>query len=384
MRAASAFTQTADPYRAGLSLGEELAPLEPEVVFLYASIHLGRSPELLSGLHDGLNREHVAVVGSTGDGFYANRGPSEFGATALALNSGDQVRWHVVSARGVQADPAGATRAALAAAQQRLGGRRAALMVLLSDFNTDASEIEKVISTETTVPIVGGLAADDNQMKRCAVFANRELLRDAMVILAAEGEVHFSIHIGNSLAPVGKPGTVEAAEGKTLLRIDGMDAESFVSNATGKPVLQSDRGITSLTIIDAREPHIRRLRSIVPDFTQQQGGLGLYGGIEVGKHVQVCLARPEDLIREVHQIAGRAHAEFPPVAALITSCVGRRWLLGDEIHHEVDALAQEFGTTLPVAGFPSFGEIGPLRTPSGGFTRNLFHNMTYVLLLIGP
>jgi hypothetical protein len=34
-----------------------------------------------------------------------------------------------------------------------------------------------------------------------------------------------------------------------------------------------------------------------------------------------------------------------------------------------------------LAGFPSFGEIAPLRR-RGGYTRNLFHNMTYVLLLL--
>lgn len=383
MRAASAVTRTADPYRAGLALGEELAGINPEVVFLFSSIHLGESPELLEGLYDGIGRE-VAVIGNSGDGFYANSGVSDLGASALALTSDGAVRWSVVHTAGVNADPVGTTRAALAAAQAQLQGREAAFMVMLSDFNTDASEIEKVIEAETHVPMVGGLAADDNQMRSCVLFANREVLHDCIAVLVADGPVKFRIDIGNSIAPAGQPGVVDQAQGKTVRTIDGVDAQTFIERQTGKEVLQSDRGITSLSIIDADQPSIKRLRSIVPQFTHQEGGLGLYGGIERGRLVQVCLARPEDLIREVYDIAGRARAEFEPVAALIVSCNGRKGLLGEQLHHEIDALGQEFGRQLPLAGFPSFGEIGPLRLPDGHYSRNLFHNMTYVLLLIGP
>lgn len=383
MRAASAVTRIADPYRAGLALGEELAPLAPEVVFLFCSIHIGESPELLEGLYDGLGCEPT-VIGNSGDGFYASNGTSDLGASALALNSDGQVRWSVVHAAGVHADPIGTTRAALAAAQACVPGHEAAFMMMLSDFNTDASEIEKVIEVESTVPMVGGLAADDNQMQACVVFANRVVLHDCVAVLVADGPVKFRIDIGNSIAPAGRPGVVDQAQGNTVTTIDGLDAQTFIERQTGKEVLQSDRGITSLTIIDADQPAIKRLRSIVPQFTRMEGALGLYGGIEKGRLVQVCLARPEDLIREVYEIAHRARSEFEPVAALIISCNGRKGLLGDQLHHEIDALSQEFGSKLPLAGFPSFGEIGPLRLPDGQYSRNLFHNMTYVLLLIGP
>ncbi len=38
--------------------------------------------------------------------------------------------------------------------------------------------------------------------------------------------------------------------------------------------------------------------------------------------------------------------------------------------------------SLALAGFPSLGEIAPLRT-ADGYSPSLFHNMTYVLMLIG-
>ena len=69
MRARSSSTIVTDPYRAGIALGESLATMSPEVVFLFSSIDYS-VPELLEGLHDALDRDDVIVVGNSGNGFY--------------------------------------------------------------------------------------------------------------------------------------------------------------------------------------------------------------------------------------------------------------------------------------------------------------------------
>jgi hypothetical protein len=148
-------------------------------------------------------------------------------------------------------------------------------------------------------------------------------------------------------------------------------------------VLHSDRGITALTIINTDQPEIKRLRSIVPHHLADGQSLRLYGGIDEGRTIRVCLAEPDQLIEEVYALASDSkRSGFDPAAALIVSCVGRKWLLGGRVQHEISALSESFGENLPIAGYPSFGEIGPLQT-SEGYSPNLFHNMTYVLLLIG-
>ena len=98
--------------------------------------------------------------------------------------------------------------------------------------------------------------------------------------------------------------------------------------------------------------------------------------------MRVCLAHPEDMVAEVRAIAEAASASGRvPVAALVVSCSGRKAVLGTHIGHEISALTEAFVAGLPLAGFPSLGEIAPLQG-ANGYTRNLFHNMTYVLLLI--
>ncbi len=51
MLALSAFTNQSDPYRAGLALGEALAKIRPEVVFLFCSINYGSSADLAHIFH---------------------------------------------------------------------------------------------------------------------------------------------------------------------------------------------------------------------------------------------------------------------------------------------------------------------------------------------
>ncbi|NRF69606.1 FIST C-terminal domain-containing protein [Aquincola sp. S2] len=384
MRSKSASSTNPDPYRAALAIGESLAEIAPEVVFLHTTVHYSDWHEFIEGLYDGLGHRDVRLVGASGDGIHEAGRTVDVGAAALGLNSGGQVRWHVAFARGVKNDPEATVRAALATLADKLGGRTPALYYFISDFDTDASRIETVLRDEVSVPVVGGMAGDDNdRMDHCSLFADGERLDDAVVMLAAEGALDFRVHIGNSIRPVGRPGRVQAAEGKVVHRIDGVDATEFVTRESGKPFLRADQGIVTLAVLNTAGPGEKRLRAVAKDRGEAAGSLALHGGIHTDDDVQVCVSSPQDLLHEVQTLAAGAAADgFDPAAALVITCAGRKWLVGGNIRYEVDAVFGAFGRTLPLAGFASFGEIGPLRH-DGQYTRNLFHNMTFVLLLIG-
>ncbi len=384
MRSQSASTALLDPYRAGLALGMELAPCQPEVVFLFCSAQYDNWDELLAGLYDGLGSTTVQVIGSTGDGFFETTRVSDLGACALGLNSGARVRWHLAAEAGVRDDPKGALRRALARTQQAMGTEQAQFYFLLSDFHTDATELEAVVRDEVSVPVVGGLAADDNgTMEICRLFANQQHMDDALVLLAVQGALDFQIHIGNSIAPVGRAGRVTGASGKSVTQIDGMSAADFVELETGKPILRSDQNSMALTVANASIEGERRLRGMVQQHRASDGSLTLYGGVADGELVQVCMASPELLQAEVYRVAEVVRASgFAPCAGLLVSCAGRKNIMGGKVEFEVQAIEQAVPHPFALVGFPSLGEFGPLRH-EGRYTRNLFHNMTYVLLLIG-
>ncbi|ARU57202.1 FIST domain-containing signal transduction protein [Oleiphilus messinensis] len=383
MKSLSVSTQIPDPYRAGLELGYALKPIKPEVVFLFCTIHYTENNEILTGILDALEQEDTIIFGNSGDGFYETKGASELGAATLGINSEGKVAWHITSANGLETEPENCTTTAISNLKAKFNNTEPDLCWIAADFRTDASRIEATLQTALKAPVVGGMAADDNRMSDCALFKNDEILRNAVVLLGAQGDFSYDIIIANTLSGVGQPGTINSAHGTHINTIDNIDAMSFIERETGKPVLQSDRGVTSLTVIDEDQPEIKRIRSIVPDLSAAEGSLGLYGGIETGKRVQVCLATPEQMLNEVRQkcLASSTHA-LDPKAGIIISCAGRKWLLGEQIQDEIKPVNEKFGAGFPIAGFPSFGEIGPIKTGSG-YSRPLFHNMTYVLVLIG-
>ncbi|HEX7646533.1 MAG TPA: FIST N-terminal domain-containing protein [Noviherbaspirillum sp.] len=383
MRARSASTTIADPYRAGLALGQELAGIEPEIVFLFVTTYYDDWAEFMSGLYDGLGCCDVRVIGTSGDGFFESSLVSDVGAAALGIDGGGTIRWHVESRSGVAADPEGAVRRALDGLAVKLEGRQPAFYFMVCDSSADGSRIEAVVHEEVNVPVIGGLAGDDTgKAGRGLLFMDGMHLKDAVVMLAVDGPLAFQIHLGNSMSPVGTPGIVDDAEGMMLRRIGGMEAVAFVEQQTGKSIMRSDQGI-ALKLIDPDDGDEQKLRAVNQAATADTSTLTLFGGIRNGSLVQVCMARPDALETEVHTVAAQAmHSNFVPAAALIISCAGRKWLMGGHIEHEVRFIEERFQHCLPLAGFPSFGEIGPMARKDG-YTRNLFHNMTFVLLLLG-
>jgi hypothetical protein len=380
MRAGSVATRQLDPYRAGLELGEGLRALAPEVVFTFSSIHYDGSPELLEGLHDGVDCSPV-VVGATGDGFYEASLAAAIGASALGLNSGGRARWHAVSARGVTDDVEGALERCIASLVADAGGEEPVLGVLFADFRSDAAKLVEVLGRRLAAPVVGGLAGDEYRMERCHVYAGREALTDGLVLLGATGSLDFTIHVAGDLVPVGRPGVVSAAAGTCVQGIDGLGALGFIARQAGKPLSPADLGIGAFRVAssdDADQTCLRTIRRTDPE----DGSVTLFGAVQPGQSIQFCQASPEVIVRDVREISARLGvAAERPAAGLVISCAGRKHVLGDrDVDREVTAVREGFGRPFPLAGFPSFGEIAPRRTASG-YTRTLFHNMTYILVV---
>jgi len=378
MRAVSASSVTHDPYRAGLDIGEAMAAIAPEVVFLFSSIHYAL-PDLLEGLYDGLDNDKVVVVGNSGDGCFGSEGVLDYGVAALAMNSDGAVRWRLERIGELN----DGLDAQLAGLLERLagGGETPCLAYLVSDFRVDVGALEASLHERARFPIVGGLAMDDRRGQSCFLYINREVVSDALVVLAAYGDLRFSIAVANTQRRVGRAARIESAEGNQIHRIDGMSAADFIERETGKPVLQSDRGVLSVKTGGHEAADEQRLRSIMLSAAPASGSLGFFGGVHAGDTIQVCQANSALMVEEMQAIGTALHArELPAAGALVISCTGRKAFLGALIEREVGELKNAFAATLPLAGFPSRGEIAPLARGSG-YTANLYHNMTCVVVM---
>lgn len=105
MRVQSCLSCNLDPYKAGVEIAEALAYMQPEVIFLFSSIHYQGSPELLDALYAELSPCKPLLIGCTGYGVYALDSVAEIGVSALALDSEGRVRWHLAKAEGLGSHP---------------------------------------------------------------------------------------------------------------------------------------------------------------------------------------------------------------------------------------------------------------------------------------
>jgi len=369
-----------DPYRAGVEIGEQLADINPEVIFLFSTIHYQGSPELLEAIYEELGSDKVVLIGNTGTGFFEQHKVGNVGVTALAINSDKAIKWHLSLEGNAQKDPEGATKRCLSNLQQACSDDPA-LYFIASDFRADATKVISAIQETTSIPVVGGFAGDDFERKQCFVYANRQVTTDHIVMLAAEGPLAYDIRFANQQHPLGEMGIVTACDDKLIKSIDNIPAMEFVEKQLGKPFADIDMGIVTLDLTD--KDGKRTVRCIrVPDI-EHSGSAELFGSIEEDSEVHICLSPPEMIISDTRHVASDLNKlPFEPEAAIIISCAGRKSVLKDELEFEPQAILKGCPTLKALVGYPSFGEIGPLKS-NGGYGDTLFHNMTSIILTIG-
>lgn len=372
-----------DPYRAGIDIGEGLAELDPEIIFLFPSIHYGGSAELVEAIYDVLDSDKAVLIGNTGDGFCEREKVSNAGVSALGINSNGTVKWHLASEQQASENPKQAIKQCLNKLKIALGPSTPAFYYLASDFRTDSSELAEALQELSEQPTIGGSAADDYAFQRSFVYANREVFENCVAMLAVEGEIAFDIRVAQNMIPIGNPGIITQSRKATIISIDGIPAKKFIEQETGLAPNMVDEGILTLKIMSKEKREQRLCSMLISHDSKDDGAIQLFGGVKQGDIAQVCLAPPEKIIQDINQmVASTNELPFKPVAGLVVSCAGRKKVLGDDLKVEVQEILKGCPTLTALSGFPSFGEFGPIKE-GDGYSRALFHNMTCILLLLG-
>jgi hypothetical protein len=386
MRYLSSKSILTDPYRAGLEIGAALAPIVPEVIILFASMSYDPDfSDFFEALHDALGTESVIIFGGTGDGIYETSGAENYGVSALGISSAGKVSWSTVLEQGVQADSFEAARECARKALLACPASPMFRMVLADGAKADGHAIVNGFAAEIPGPFFGGLTGDDRKFTSSKVFLNGREYEDAVAILTGCGTIDFAVNAASGWTPMGDEGIVEDNHGCEIRTISGQSAQDFMARQLGKPLGESDIGVVPLAAYLAGSNKHFFLRT--PSQLHPDGGtVSTFGSLESGCVVRVCTATKDDVLKGVEDALQGLSADslgFVPSAAIIISCAGRKWLMADKGNKELAVFMQRLGKTIPVIGFPSFGEISPFRQGEVGYTSVSFHNVTFVICLLG-
>jgi hypothetical protein len=261
---------------------------------------------------------------------------------------------------------------------------RSQVMLTLADaFACEGEALWSAV--QSAVPphwrIFGGTAGDDWRFKQSHVFAGREILRDAAVLVGLFTDARASLvtHHGWYVVEGAREMTITAIDGHLVRKIDGKPAlEVYRAELVRLGLLRDGEELVptgALHELGARTPYGNELKIRAPIGVREDGAIVLAGGLPVGTAVQVVTSSPERLIESAKTISTRVLEPFESAAvrgAMVFDCGARMRLLGDRYGAEVAAF--QGGRRFPMVGTTCYGEIAKFAGSVDGF-----HNATAVM-----
>jgi hypothetical protein len=308
------------------------------------------------------------VAGMTTSATLTEAGPSLGGCAAMAfdesLPTGIGVSEHA-SADLVTA-ALGATSTALASVPVDIPNRLVLLFVDTRSGDQADAVAGAYRAAGPRIPLAGGGAGGPEP----AQFAGERELADAVVAVALGSERPIGIGIADGCVPVGVPSIVTRAEGRHVLELDGRPAELVYREKLGVQHDQTDRQFERFAVLHPlAQPELsgdRRLRHVLG--RAGDGGLQCATAVPPNAAVEFTTQEPDIVVRSTWDAVSSALAPLggaPARAALIFDCAGRKRTLEDDLEEEVGAIKASFGSSLPMAGGYTHGEIGRARGAKG-------------------
>ncbi len=364
---------------------DQLGVLQPHAGLLFCGTEYDREwcVRAINNLWPGLQ-----LIGCTTDGEMSSELGFTEDAVTLLLFSSDQARFGAGIASGAGANPRRAAEEALAAARAQLGEAPRLAIVLPDGLTSSAHEVLTAMGDllGPDVPIVGGMSADrvggSKETYATFQFCGDRVLSDAIPVLLIGGNVLFSLGVESGWMPLGVRMRVTRATGTVVQELDGQPALALYQRYLGTESGENIAGLGAYPLAiyeaDSDRYYLRVAKSADPE----TGAITFLGEVPVGAEVQITQAIRDSVIAGVDASVAKATAAYPgrqPDVALFFSCTGRKIALGTKTAEEISRARQALKLPIPMCGFYTFGEIGPVSDQD----RARYHNTTFVTLLLG-
>jgi hypothetical protein len=327
------------------------------------------------------------VVGCSAFSSFTHDTQVSRGTVAAFLPCGE-LSFGVAAVDGVGSDVYGAAREVAQLALDQAGGEaeHSALMILSDGLVGDQREVVRgtYAVTGATVPLVGGAAANDQQLHVTIQSAGRKVMTNGLAAVWINSDKPLGVGMRHGWRPTGDPMIVTRADGNIVYELDGQPAvQAYLAQRMDRPLEANLSGEGEVTFSAATldEPlglgnvgggyDVRHILYRTPD-----EGLQLFGHVNEQAVVQAMVGHWEDLIEAAEGAAGDAAAgTTDPHGVLVFSCTGRIAPLGPHVTAEATAISNAIGAA-PMAGLFTYGEFARVTGSTG------FHNATVVVLAL--
>jgi hypothetical protein len=258
------------------------------------------------------------------------------------------------------------------------------LLVLSDGLAVNGSELVRGLASALPpgVQITGGLAGDADRFERTLVLHGDAAGPGRVAALGLYGS---ALVVGcaslGGWSPFGPERRVTRSEGNVLYELDGQSALALYSHYLGEHAAQLPASALRfpLNLRDASRP--RPVVRTVLSVDQAEQSMTFAGDIPEGAYVRLMRANLNRLVGGAEDAARTASAgleDMPPSLALCFSCVGRKMTLRQRVEEELEAVQAVGGPACTVAGFYTYGEIGPFGPASNCELHNQTMTVTFM------
>lgn len=332
----------------------------------------------------------IQLVGCTTDGEMSSAGGYSEDAITLTLLCSDSITIQAGIGEKASDNPMQASLSALDMAKANLGGNPSLALVMPDGLTASAFNVLECFGEllGDNVPVVGGMSADrvggSKDTYSTFQFCGEQVYSNAVPVLLFSGPIAYSLGVESGWSPIGKKMTVTKSEGSVLYELDGKPAFDLYVHYLGDVMKENISGIGSYPLAVYETGLEKYYLRVARAADTETGVITFLGEIPEGAEVQITQAVRDEVIGGVDQAVQKALDNYPnkekdPSLAMMFSCTGRKIALGTKVKEEVARVKKGVLDDLPMTGFYTFGEIGPV----SDHTRARYHNTTFVTLLLG-
>jgi hypothetical protein len=240
-----------------------------------------------------------------------------------------------------------------------------ALFVLSDGTRTNGSDLVRGLRDAVggKVVLAGGLAGDGANFGTTYVGLNAVPMPGKVAAIGFCGE---KLQVGHGSSGgwdvFGPERRITSAKANVLYELDGKPALDLYKRYLGPDEaarLPGSALLFPLRIYPADKPEQAIVRTVV-GVDEAARTMTFAGDMPQGHRAQLMRGNFDRLIQGAAHAAEQAHGDMSGErVAILVSCIGRKLLLGQRIHEEVEAVRNVLGDATHLAGFYSYGEVSP-------------------------
>jgi len=345
---------------------ERLEGEKPSILFVFSSIQYDQQ-DILAGVRSVVS--DIPIVGGSAAGEITSW-TTVFDAVNVLAVATDQVTFTTGFGTGVAQDSFKAGAAAAESVIKNNQGKKPDLFIMLPDGMTGngAAIVEGVKSVlGKNFPIIGGSLGDDYHFEKTYEYYQDRVLTDAMVGVGLSGNFSFGFGIRHGWEPVGLPLKVTKAQGVTLQEVDQKPALNIYEEYFGKDVSELVKEPLArmaytyplgLAVEGSDELLIRD-----PVIANKKGEITMAAAIPEDTTIRLMIGDRDTAIKAAKtaaEIALKQLEERPARFILMFNCMARNKLFGVRCNEENQVVQKAIGADVPMVGFYTYGEQGPL------------------------